>query len=55
MVHELYLDEAVTKKRKTAYTSAKNENSKSKRYMHPNVHSSSIHNSQDMEATQVSR
>ena len=26
------------------------ENSNSKRYMHPNVHSSTIHNSQDMEA-----
>ena len=27
------------------------ENSNSKRYMHPNVHSSTIYNSQDMEAT----
>ena len=26
------------------------QNSNSKRYMHPNVHSSTIHNSQDMEA-----
>ena len=27
------------------------ENHKSKRYMHPNVHSSTIYNSQDMETT----
>ena len=27
------------------------ENSHLKRYMHPNVHCSTIHNSQDMEAT----
>ena len=27
------------------------ENSNSKRYMHPNVHSSTIHNSQDMETS----
>ena len=31
----------------------KYENSNSKRYMHPNVHSSTIYNSQDMETTQV--
>ena len=30
------------------------ENYNSKRYMHPNVHNSTIYNSQDMEATQVS-
>ena len=36
------------------YISPENENTNSKRSMHPNVHSSSIHNSQDMEATQVS-
>ena len=30
------------------------ENSYLKRYMHPNVHSSTIYNSQDMEATKVS-
>ena len=29
----------------------KNENSNSKRYMHPSVHSRTIYNSQDMEAT----
>ena len=27
------------------------ENSNSKRYMHPSVHSNTIYNSQDMEAT----
>ena len=32
----------------------KNENTNLKRYMHPNVHSSTIYDSQDMEATQVS-
>ena len=31
----------------------KNENINSKRYMHPNVCSNVIYNSQDMEATQV--
>ena len=31
----------------------KSENTKLKRYMHPNVHKSTIYNSQDMEATQV--
>ena len=31
--------------------SAENENINLKRYMHPYVHSSIIHNSQDMEAT----
>ena len=30
------------------------ENSNLKRYMHPSVHSCTIYNSQDMEATQVS-
>ena len=34
-----------------SYVSGKDENSKSKRYMHPNVHSSTIYNSQYMEAT----
>ena len=29
------------------------ENHNSKRHMHPSVHSSSIYNSQDMEATQI--
>ena len=29
----------------------KEENSKSKRYMNPHVHSSTIYNSQDVEAT----
>ena len=32
----------------------KNENTNSERHMDPNVHSSTIYNSQDMEATQVS-
>ena len=32
----------------------KNKNTDSKRYMHPNVHSSIIYNSQDTEATQFS-
>ena len=32
----------------------KNKNTNSKRYMHPNVHSSIIYNCQDMEATSVS-
>ena len=31
----------------------KNKNSNSKRYMHDNVHSSTIYNSQDMEAAQL--
>ena len=29
----------------------KNKNTNSKRFMHPDVHSSTIYNSQDMEAT----
>ena len=33
------------------HVSGKDENSNSKRYMHPYVHSSTIYNSQDMEAT----
>ena len=33
------------------HISGKDKNSNSKRYMHPNVHSSIIYNSQDMEAT----
>ena len=33
------------------YISGKDENSKLKRYMHPNVHCSTIYNSGDMEAT----
>ena len=33
------------------YTSEKNENISLKRYIHPNVYSSIIYNSQDMEAT----
>ena len=32
------------------YTSEENENTNSKRYMHPNVHSSVIYSRQDMEA-----
>ena len=32
-------------------SSGRKENSKLKRYMHPIVHSSTIYNSQDMEAT----
>ena len=32
----------------------KKENTHSKGYMHPNVHSSTTYNSQDMEANQVS-
>ena len=32
----------------------KNENSNLKRYIYPNVHSSTIYNSQDMEAIQMS-
>ena len=35
------------------HISKENKNTNSKRYMHPNVHSSTIYNSQDMEATQV--
>ena len=35
------------------YTSGKNENTNSKRYMHPNVHRSTIYNSQDMKTTQI--
>ena len=35
------------------YSWKKNENTSSKRYMNPNVHSSTIYNSQDMETTQV--
>ena len=33
--------------------SRRDENSSWKRYMHPNVHNSTIYNSQDMETTQV--
>ena len=33
------------------HITGKVENSNSKRYMHPNVHSSAVYNSQDMEAT----
>ena len=36
------------------HISGKEENSNSKRYIHPNVHSSTICNSQDMEATEMS-
>ena len=36
------------------YISGKSENANLKRYMHPNVHSSTTYNIQDMEATQVS-
>ena len=36
------------------YISGQNESTNWKIYMHPNVHSSTIYNSQDMEATQVS-
>ena len=32
--------------------SEKNENTNSKRYIHPKIHSSTMYNSQDMEATQ---
>ena len=35
------------------HTSRKNENSNLKRYIHLNVHSSTIYNNQDMETTQV--
>ena len=35
------------------YLSKENENTNSKRYMHPYVHCSIIYNSQDMEATWV--
>ena len=35
------------------YLSGKNENTNLRRYLHPNVHSSTIYNSHDMEATQV--
>ena len=31
----------------------KNRNTNLKQYMHPNIHSNIIYNSQDMEATQV--
>ena len=33
------------------HISGKDENSNSKRYMHPNVHSSTVYNSQNMETT----
>ena len=33
------------------YISGKDENSNSKRHVHPNVHSNTTYNSQDMEAT----
>ena len=36
------------------YISEKNKNTNLKRYTHPNVHSSVIYNSQDMELTLVS-
>ena len=36
------------------HISGKDENSNSERYVHTNVHSSTIYNSKDMEATQVS-
>ena len=36
------------------HTSGKDESSNSKKYMHPNIHSSMIYNSQDMGATEVS-
>ena len=35
------------------YTRKKHENTNLKRYIHPNVHSSTTYNSQDMEAIQV--
>ena len=35
------------------YISKENKNNNSERYMHPNVHCSTIYNSQDMEATEV--
>ena len=35
------------------HISRKDENSNLKRYMHPNVHSSIIYNSQDVDTTQV--
>ena len=38
----------------TGYILLKNKNTNLKRYMHPNVHSSMIYNSEDMEATLVS-
>ena len=36
------------------YISGKNENTNLKKYMYPNVHSSIIYNSEDMETIQVS-
>ena len=33
------------------HTSGKDENSNAKRYLHPNVHCSTMYNSQGMEAT----
>ena len=36
------------------YMSGKDENTNLRRYMHPNIHSSTIYNSQHMEANQVS-
>ena len=36
------------------YITEENENINSKRYMHPSVHSSTIHNRQDMETTWMS-
>ena len=36
------------------HLSGKEENSSSKRHMHPNVHHSPVYNSQDMETVEVS-
>ena len=36
------------------YLSEDNENTNSKRYMHPHIQQSIIYNSQDMETTQMS-
>ena len=44
---ELPYDPAIT----TGHISGKDENSNSKKHMHPNVHSSTIYNGQDMQAT----
>lgn len=43
----------MTQKFHSRYISEKKENTNLKKYMHPDVHSSIVHNWQDMEATCV--
>ena len=44
-------DKQIKRKRRKEHISGKDKISSLKRYMHPNVHSSTSYNSQDMEAT----